>query len=83
MKYKILCFFGKHDLMEVARLSSVSHLIGCIRCKKMFAMNTDVRTFLPFDLSFHDHYRMMDKKNYKKVMKLWDKWLDFIKKEVK
>lgn len=56
---KIKCLFGYHKFGYVARLSRQTHMLACHRCRKRFAMNTDVRCVLEWDQELEDLYMML------------------------
>lgn len=57
----LTCFFNKHKLLEVKRLSESSQKLYCFACKKYFAINHSVRIFLPWDNSFEELYKMLER----------------------
>ena len=58
MKRWILCdLLGRHDFVHVAALSSQAQKIKCVRCKKYFAINYEVRGVLPWDYELEMFYR--------------------------
>ena len=52
----LLCKLFGHKYGYVARLSPQSHMLACKRCRKRFAINTDVRVLLDWDLELEDFY---------------------------
>lgn len=56
---KIKCWFNRHELWEVERLSFSSQKLYCSSCKNYFAINHDVRVFLPWDESSEELYRFI------------------------
>lgn len=62
MKRKIksfLCLIFGHRYAEIIRLSDYTHLIGCVRCKRRWGMNTDVQALIPWDMELEDVHRVM------------------------
>lgn len=58
----IKCFFlPYHEFYIIKKLSECSNLVGCKSCKKLFAMNNDVKVILPWDASFEEFYIFMKK----------------------
>jgi len=53
---RILCKLLGHKYGYVARLSPQAHMLACHRCQKRFAMNTDVKVLLDWDLELEDLY---------------------------
>lgn len=53
---KILCFFGRHKYVATQEFTDYGRRIACRRCRRMFAMNDDVRCVVPWDAEFHQMY---------------------------
>ncbi|MEN6547923.1 MAG: hypothetical protein ABFE07_17945, partial [Armatimonadia bacterium] len=51
-----ICFLFGHKYMITQRLPYASARLCCRRCRRMFAMNDDVRCVLPWDSEFHCMY---------------------------
>lgn len=58
---KIICKIFRHKYAYVKRLSSATHQLSCKRCKKLFAINTSVKTVLEWDLELEDLYYTLPK----------------------
>lgn len=56
---KLKCFLFGHQYAEIKRLSDYSHLIGCVRCKQRWGMNTFVHALVPWDMELEDFHRSM------------------------
>lgn len=52
-----MCKIKHHDYFVIKRLSLSGYKLGCKRCPKQFAMNTDVRCVLPWDIEFENFYK--------------------------
>jgi len=53
---KILCKFNWHKYEYVKRVSPATHKIKCTRCGTYFAINTDTRCVLKWDLEIEDMF---------------------------
>ena len=58
---RIKHFFGVHKYYKIKRLSTNCHQLGCIYCKKKFAMNTSIKCLLDWDQELEDFYYFCDK----------------------
>lgn len=48
---KLLCFFG-HKYRVMKAFNFTARCVTCERCKKFWAMNDEVRAFVPWDGTF-------------------------------
>jgi hypothetical protein len=53
---RIMCALFGHKYVVEKRLSSTSRKVGCTICNKKWAMNDDVRAFVPWDYDFEKLY---------------------------
>lgn len=53
---KIKCFYGYHDFFVLKEFTPKQRMVACSRCKKIWAMNDDVKAFLPWDKEFEELY---------------------------
>jgi hypothetical protein len=56
---RILCALFRHRYIVEKRLSESCRKIGCTRCNKKWAMNDEVRAFLPWDSDFENLYKVI------------------------
>jgi hypothetical protein len=56
---KLLCWVFGHQYAEIMRLSDFCHLVGCVRCKKRWGMNTAVHALVEWDMQLEDFHRSM------------------------
>ena len=56
---KLKHLFGFHKYYRIKKLSDHSHLLGCKLCPKLFAINTNVKVILDWDLELKDMYVRM------------------------
>lgn len=52
----VKCLAGNHRYTETQKLSSESRRVACPDCGKVWAMNDDTRSLLPWDADFHRMY---------------------------
>lgn len=63
---KIMCLLGRHKYVATQEFTDYSRRIACRRCRRMFAMNDDMRCVVPWDSEFHRMYEVMGHSiNYK------------------
>lgn len=46
---RLICWLFGHDLKVIKKLSIQCEKLFCIRCRRYFAINHNVRAFLPYD----------------------------------
>lgn len=59
---KFLCFFGLHQYRRIAgikKLSTTTELIICKRCRKLFAINHELKALLPWDDELKTAYELI------------------------
>lgn len=66
---KILCFFGRHAYRSTQEFGAHNRRVACARCGRMFAMNDDCRSLLPWDAEFH---RMYEQHGHRIIYKEWE-----------
>lgn len=54
---RLICALAGHRYVVTRVFSEHSRQVGCTRCNKLWAMNDDVRVFLPWDCDFERFYR--------------------------
>ena len=57
---QLLCALFRHRYVIEKRFSTSTRKIGCTRCDKKWAMNDDVRAFLPWDSDFDELYKFIE-----------------------
>ena len=53
------CLIAGHRYVVTRRFSAVSRQVGCTRCHRLWAMNDNVRAFVPWDGEFEELYRFL------------------------
>jgi hypothetical protein len=56
----IKCKLGYHDYLVVKNLSIRCQKISCSRCKKLWAVNHEMRAILPWDYELECLYKMLE-----------------------
>ncbi len=57
----LVCILTDHRYVVLKELSLWSRKVGCTRCNREWAMNDDVRAFLPWDADFERLYQDLEK----------------------
>jgi hypothetical protein len=58
---RIKCAIGKHAYYEIKKYSISTRKVGCRHCEKTWAMNDDIRAFVPWGKEFDDMYDLINK----------------------
>jgi len=53
---KLSCFLFRHKYGVIKEFTPTTRMVGCMRCKKLWAMNDEVKSFLPWDREFEELY---------------------------
>ena len=67
---EIKCMFGKHEIYVHRYLSTGNRQLRCMHCKKLWLMNDDSMSVIPWDLKFEtvereisEIFAKLDKRN--------------------
>lgn len=61
LKDKIKCFFGRHNMFVVKKLSDGCQKIKCTKCQKYWAINHRIETVIPWDKDVEDFYKSFER----------------------
>ena len=56
---KLICYFTRCQVVEIER-SVVLSKVQCVRCKRFLCHNREEDNYLPWELGFAEHFRLIN-----------------------